>query len=39
LGTQVGARIDGKLRQADSDSSTDTAEALIAQAMQKSGAV
>ncbi len=38
LGTQVGARIDGKLRQADSESSSHTAEALIAQAMQKSGA-
>jgi hypothetical protein len=38
LGTQVGARIDGKLRQADSESSSHTAEAFIAQAMQKSNA-
>jgi cytoskeletal protein CcmA (bactofilin family) len=38
LGTQVGARIDGKLRQADSESSSHTAEAFIAQAMQKSSA-
>jgi cytoskeletal protein CcmA (bactofilin family) len=38
LGTQVGARIDGKLRQADSESSSHTADALIAQAMQKTSA-
>ena len=36
LGMQVGARIDGKLRQADGESSAHTAEILIAQAMQKS---
>ena len=38
LGIQVGARVDGKLCQADSESSSHAAEALIAQAMQKSGA-
>jgi len=38
LGIQVGARVDGKLRQADSESSSHAAETLIAQAMQKSGA-
>lgn len=36
LGMQVGARIDGKLRQADSESSAHTADSLIAHAMQKS---
>ena len=35
LGMQVGARVDGKLRQADPDSSARTAEVMIAQAMQK----
>jgi hypothetical protein len=35
LGMQVGARVEGKLRQADNESSAHTAEILIAQAMQK----
>jgi hypothetical protein len=35
---QVGAKLEGKLRQADSDSSSQSADALIAQAMQKSSA-
>jgi hypothetical protein len=35
---QVGARVDGKLRQADSDFSARSAEATIAQAMQKNNA-
>lgn len=35
LGMQVGARVDGKLRQADNESSAHSAEILIAHAMQK----
>jgi hypothetical protein len=35
---QVGAKLEGKLRQADSESSTQTADVFIAQAMQKSNA-
>jgi cytoskeletal protein CcmA (bactofilin family) len=39
LGMQVGAKLEGKLRQADSESPSQTADVLIAQAMQKSNAV
>ncbi len=35
LGMQVGARLEGKLRQSDGESSSQQADALIAQAMQK----
>lgn len=36
LGMQVGAKLEGKLRQADGESSSQAAGALISQAMQKS---
>jgi hypothetical protein len=35
---QVGAKLEGKLRQADSESPSQAADVLIAQAMQKSNA-
>lgn len=35
LGMQVGAKLEGKLRQADGESSSQAAGALISQAMQK----
>jgi cytoskeletal protein CcmA (bactofilin family) len=38
LGIQVGAKLEGKLRQADNESSAHSADALIAQAMQKTNA-
>ncbi|CAM3656140.1 bactofilin family protein [Polynucleobacter antarcticus] len=38
LGMQVGAKLEGKLRQADSDVSGQTADHLIAQARHKSNA-
>jgi cytoskeletal protein CcmA (bactofilin family) len=39
LGMQVGAKLDGKLRQAELDSSLQAADDLIAQAMQKNNIV